>query len=351
MPLFIVIASLVVLILIHELGHFAFAKYFGVRVDEFGIGIPPRLFGKKIGETLYSINLFPLGGFVKMQGEDKAEPGERSFSEKPIYQRAIILFAGVAAFFIMAIVIFSVVSTMGVRHVVSAEETNITDPQVMVMGVAPDSPAENAGVKMGDVIFGINGKEVTTIDELVSEINDEKVTLSFLKGEEVIDLELTPRVDYPEEEGAVGLSMVLTSEESYPFYIAPLQGVKMTFNITSNVIFGFYSMISSFVTGSELPPGMEIGGPVKIVEVGAESMQRGLVDYLNFIGIISISLAVLNILPIPALDGGRLLFLGIEKIKGSAISQKLEQNLNAVFFLLLITLMIFVTFKDIQGIL
>ncbi len=355
MSIFIVIFSLVLLILIHELGHFIVAKKYGVRVDEFGVGIPPRLFGKKIGETLYSLNMLPLGGFVKLYGEDRAEEGDRSFSQKPIYQRALIIFAGVAAFFVMSAIIFSAVSFAGVRSVIGDDAgSGWSGEQILIVEVSSSSPAEEAGILKGDVLAEINGKQVFLMNEVISLLSEKKgeeVEISVIReGEEVI-FSLTPRTEYKEGEGSVGLGMVRTAEKRYPLYMAPIQGVLMTAEMSTAVVSGFYTMISSFITGKPLPSGMEVGGPVKIVEMGTTSLNRGFADYLYFIGVISVSLAVLNILPIPALDGGRLFFLGIEKIKGGAIPQKLEQGLNAFFFLLLITLMIFITFRDIQGLL
>ncbi len=348
MNIFIVIATIVVLIVLHELGHFIFAKKYGVRVDEFGVGIPPRLFGKKIGETIYSINLIPLGGFVKLHGEDAAEDDEKSFSQKPIYQRAVILFAGVAAFFVVAAIIFSIISYTGVRTAV-ADDFVADDAQIIITQVAPESPADEAGMRMGDVIKKVNGEEVSKAQETISLLDAEEVNLLLLRGEKEISVSVIPRSEHPEKEGPLGIGLIRTVDKSYPLYAAPFQGTVMMAQMTGAVVHGFYTALSSVVTGKPLPDGMEIGGPVRIVEMGSQTIDRGVYDYLYFVALISISLAVINILPIPALDGGRLFFLGIEKVKGSPIPQKLEQGMNVFFFLALITLMLFVTFKDIQG--
>ncbi len=359
MNFILVILSLVILIVIHEFGHFIFAKKYGVRVDEFGVGIPPRLFGKKIGETIYSLNMIPLGGFVRLYGEDGASGNnidEDSFAGKPIYQRAIILFAGVASFFVISAVVFSIVSFMGVRIVMGEGDfgPQWSDKQIVIVGVSPSSPAEKAGIKQGDYLSKIDGEEITSMDDAVlylSEKEGQLLEISVTRESEEISFLLTPRTEYGEDEGAVGIKMLSTAKKRYPLYAAPVQGVVMTGRITKNVVFGFSSAIYHLFSEGSLPPGMEVGGPVKIVEMGAVQLDNGFVDYLYFVGLISISLAVLNIIPIPALDGGRLLFLGVEKVKGSAISPALEKGLNAFFFLLLITLMIFVTFQDIKGLL
>ncbi len=347
----IIIISLVILIFLHELGHFLVAKKYGVKVEEFGIGIPPRLYGKKIGETLYSINWIPLGGFVRLYGEDRDIKDDRSFSQKPIYQRALIVFAGVAAFFVIAFVVFSIHSMVGVRTIAEdgkpREEMN--NPEVFVTGVLSESPAEDAGIKSGDVLLKIDGEDVDYPSNAISMLRDKKgeeVNVLINRGKEDVSMILFPREDDSLEGGVVGFSMVMTEEKVYPFYKAPVQGVIRTGEMTFTVFYGFYSLFNSFVTGTPLPLGMEIGGPVAVVDIGASAFSRGISDFLQFLGAITVSLAVINILPIPALDGGRLAFLLIEKIKGTPLPQKIEYGLNATFFLLLMGLMIFITFKD-----
>jgi len=349
MSILIIIASLAVLILLHELGHFIFAKKYGVRVDEFGIGIPPRVYGKKIGETIYSINLIPLGGFVKLHGEDRQIDDERSFSSKPLYQRALILFAGVGAFFVIAFLIFSLQSVVGVRTVVDDDVDAFENPEIFITEIMSDSPAENAGMEPGDVLWKIEGAEIDKIKEaqsLIEERKGKKTEIELRRGDNVISLSLVPREDYPEGEGSLGIAMARTVKKTYPLYMAPLQGVIETGRTTYMYVSGIYTLAASSIKGEPLPPGMELAGPVGIVDIGAGAAQRGLADYLQFVGAITIALAVLNIMPIPALDGGRLLFLGIEKIKGKPLPEKVEYGLNAVFFLLLLGLMIVITFRD-----
>lgn len=348
----IIIISLLTLIFFHELGHFLLAKKYGVRVDEFGIGLPPRMIGKKVGETIYSINWLPLGGFVKLHGEDEKADDERSFSTKPIYQRALIVFAGVAAFFVIAFLIFSLQSVVGVRSLVEEDEAVLLGSEkveIMITGISADSPAKEAGIRQGDVLLSVDDEEVVFLKgatELLAEKSGEETVIGVLRGKEEVFFTLTPRIDYPEGEGAVGIAMAMTTMKQYPAYYAPVRGAVMTGEMTYMVLRGFGTMIGSFISQSSLPPGMEVGGPVAIVNIGSGAFTRGLSDFLQFLGAITISLAVLNILPIPALDGGRLMFLLIEKIKGSPISEKIEYGLNAVFFFMLIGLMIFITFKD-----
>ncbi len=349
--IFIIIASLLALIFFHELGHFLLAKKFGVKVEEFGIGIPPRIFGKKIGETIYSINLLPLGGFVKLYGEDKAVNDNRSFSSKPLYQRAWIIFGGVAAFFIIAFIIFSLYSGMtGKTSVLGNEGGHFGDSKIVIREIVSDSPAEEVGLREGDILLEIDGKEADARESvifLLSSKEGEETEIVVQRGEEVLSFSLMPRVDYSKDEGAVGIAMTEVFPK-YPLYLAPIYGAKMTGETTFMTISGFTMLISSIIPGVDLPDEMRVGGPVVIVNIGADFYDQGFQDYLGFLGIITISLAVLNILPIPALDGGRLVFLAIEGIKGRPLPESIEYGLNTIFFFLLIVLMIFITLNDLK---
>lgn len=347
----IIVASIVALIFFHELGHFLFAKKFGVRVEEFGIGIPPRIFGKKIGETIYSLNLIPLGGFVKLFGEDVKVDDERSFSSKPIYQRAIILFAGVAAFFIIAFLIFSAYSVVGIRVPVEEEDLGMyANSEVFIIEVIKESPAAGAGILPGDVLLEIDEEKIIKPSQavlLLEEKKGEEIDIKILRGQEELLFSLTPRLEHTEKEGSLGLAMVITASKKYPLHYAPVKGAIMTAESTYSILSSIYSFIALSISGEDLPPGMRVGGPVAIVQFGSGAVSRGFADFLQFLGLITVSLAVLNILPIPALDGGRLMFLLIEKIKGSPLSEKLEYGLNAGFFILLMGLLIAITYSDI----
>jgi len=352
----IIIISIVALIFFHELGHFLVAKKYGVRVEEFGIGIPPRVFGKKIGETLYSLNLIPLGGFVRLYGEDKKIDDERSFSSKPLYQRALIVFAGVAAFFVIAFLVFSVYSVFGVRTLVTEEEVEkgmYDNWEVVVAQIVDDSPADKAGIRPFDVLATIDGEKITKGSEAVyflKEKKGEEVEIEVFRGEEKISFSLTPREEYGEGEGPTGLAMAMTTQERFSIYEAPIQGLLMTGETTIMVLHGFGLALRSALTDIPLPEGMDVGGPVAIVDIGTGAFSRGAADYLEFLGMITISLAIINILPIPALDGGRLVFLGIEKIKGGPLPEKVEYGLNGAFLILLLSLMVFITIRDLGNI-
>jgi len=345
--------SLIGLIVLHEFGHFILAKKFGVKVEEFGIGLPPRIFGKKIGETLYSLNLLPFGAFVKLYGEEGKMEDQRSFSQKPIWQRALIVLGGVLTFWLISAILLSIVMGLGAPTVISDEENEILiAPKVQIAAIASNSPAEKAGIKPGDTIkqLTINNQQLTInkvkeLQELIEKYKGQEITLTIERGKEVFEVSLIPRVSPPEGEGAMGVALVRTAIKSYPWYQAPWQGILATGNLTVAVIQGWIKALGNIFRG--LPTGAQLMGPVGIFSLFTQVSQLGIVYFLQFIAIISIYIALFNILPIPVVDGGKLLFLGIEKLRGKALNQKIEQNINAIFFTLLIALLIWVTIKDI----
>jgi len=354
----IVLASLVGIVVLHELGHFLLAKKFDVKVEEFGVGIPPRIFKKKIGETVYSLNLLPLGAFVKLYGEEERVDNPRSFSQKPIWQRVLIVLGGVVTFWAISAIIFSIIAGIwGIPFAISDEENhNLVDPKVQITMVAQDSPAAEAGLEIGDIIRKVQVQHDQIETDKVKEIVDftqahtgEKVILKIERRKEMLDISLIPRIDPPEEEGPMGIALTRVVRKNYRWYQAPIQGIVVTKNQTLSIVFTFADVISKVIRGVPLPKGsLEVKGIVGIGQIMAQTLERGPRDYLWLIAMISIFLALFNILPIPALDGGKLLFLGIEKNRGRPVSQKIEQNITVFFFFLLIILMIFITIKDIK---
>lgn len=347
--------SLIALMIIHEFGHFIVAKKFGVRVDEFGIGYPPRLFGKKIGETIYSINLLPLGAFVRIYGEEGGVDDYRSFANLKIWKRVLIVLGGVIAFWIAAIVIFSVVFAMGTDVPVGDQDLEgLNDTQIKIISVSPDSPASAAGLKTGDSILEAkSGSETLKADkikdfqEFVKNHTGEEIVLSIKRGGQDLSFDLSPRVSPPEGQGAlgVGLERMATLIRKYSWYLAPVQGVVYTWQTTVNALSGLYQVLANLVAGKGAPEGAEFAGPLGITVFLANAASYGVGFFLYFIGIISVLVAIFNLFPIPALDGGKLIFLLIEKIKGKPVSAKVEQSVTVVFFLILIALSIFITIK------
>jgi len=370
MVLIIIVAfiSLILLMVIHELGHFLLAKKFGVKVEEFGIGYPPKIFGKKFGETIYSLNLLPFGAFVRITGESEAINNPRSFSTKPFYQKALIILGGVVSFWIISFLIFTVIMVTGVPTQIDDNETgNFRNPKVQILAVAPNSPAKTAGIKIGDTIlktrnlkslpaiaFGDSrwqAGEIRNIDKIkdfqdfVSENKGQEIILTMQRGKTIFDLPIVPRQNPPENEGALGVALARTALTNYPWYIAPLKGVQVTFNFTKLALSGWITAITRLVKNQ--PTGVELMGPVGIFGLFVQAGQMGVTYFFQLVAIISIFVALMNILPIPSTDGGKLLFLIIEKIKGKPISQKITQNIEMAFFSLLIILLIVITIKDI----
>lgn len=352
--------SIVSLLVLHEFGHFILAKKFGVKVEEFGIGYPPRIFGKKFGETLYSINLLPFGAMVKIpgaDGDDAAVENSRRYTSKPIWQRFLILVGGIVSFWIAAAILLSIVFSLGATQAISDEEGGVlANPKVQILAVAANSPAQIAGIKVGDTIkqfspvtgeiqFSIS--KVKEVQDLTEQYKGQEITLTIQRGKDILTVSLVPRASPPQGEGAMGVALVRTALITYPWWQAPIKGVTATVDLTNNIIIGWGQILANLIKGQGLPQGVQFMGPIGMGSLIGQAAQVGINYFLQFIAVISISLAVFNLLPIPALDGGRLLFLAIEKIKGKAIPRKIEDNITTACFSLLVLLMIFITIKDI----
>lgn len=353
----IVFFSFISLIILHEFGHFLVAKKFGVKVEEFGIGYPPRIFGKKIGETLYSLNLLPFGAFVKLTGEIERIKRKDSFSAQSIGKRALIALGGVFSFWIMATMLFSLVFRLGAPLAVSDEtNSNLIKPKVQIAEVTPQSPAQKAGLAVGDTILQLqssnsevkNVTKIKAVQEFTNAHLGEEIILTVERGPEVFKVKIVPRLLAPAGEGPMGVALVRTAIKKYPWYLAPFQGILATGNLTFAIIQGYLQAISNLVKG--LAPDIQVTGPVGIFHLLNQASKLGLSYFLNFLGMISIYLAIVNVLPIPAADGGKLLFLGIEWMRKKPISQPIEQKITFAFFTLIVTLMIWVTIQDITRI-
>lgn len=347
--------SLIALMIIHEFGHFIVAKKFGVRVDEFGIGYPPRIFGKKIGETIYSINLLPLGAFVRIYGEEGGVDDYRSFANLKIWKRVLIVVGGVVAFWIASMFIFSVVFMMGAEIPVGDQEIQgLTTAQVKVISVSANSPADISGLKTGDTIKEVQVNEsayeivkISDFQNITSENKGKEISILIDRSGQDLIFSLTPRIDPPQGEGAVGIGLERMANliEKQPWYLAPVHGVVFTWELTFNAVRGLYQVLSDLISGNGVPEGAELAGPLGITVFLANAVNYGIGFFLYFIGAISVFVAIFNLFPIPALDGGKLIFLLIEKIKGKPVPVKVEQTITVIFFFLLITLSIFITVR------
>jgi regulator of sigma E protease len=342
-----VIIGLSLLILVHELGHFFVAKIFGIRVDEFGFGYPPRIFAKKYGETEYSINALPFGGFVKIYGEDETKVEKsssdfkRSFASQPAWKRSAVLLAGVFMNIVLAFILLSLVFMVGA-------------PKYMgIASVVSDSPAEEAGLEGGDIVLEASvGEEllsnpisVNKFIEFVKNNEGENINLTVQRGDETFQKEVLARKNPPEGEGSIGIALVDMGIEKQGFFSAVWQGMKTTGQLLKEITVGFYNIITGIFTNPDVVKN--IAGPVGIFVITKQAGSMGLIYLIQLIAIISLNLVIINLLPFPALDGGRFLFILIEKIKGSPVPNKIQMAANAFGFILLILLMIIVTIKDI----
>ena len=333
------IAMVVALVVIHELGHFAVAKFFGVRVNEFGVGFPPKLFGWRKGETEYTLNALPLGGFVRLEGEEEATD-PRSLASKSPGVRAAILGAGSFMNAVLAVAIFAALFMV---------PRDVTVGDVVVRDVSPNSPAAEAGIVTGDRIVAVDGQPVESTNQVSAGITrnlGSDLSLTLESGGQARDISLIPRWRPPEGEGAVGVLLGLENErvESLSYY--PWEAVgKGAFQVVEVLTLTWRSITQWLFRDAPTP----FSGPVGIVSGSKEAVDLGGLDVLiPLAALLSISLAIFNILPIPALDGGRLLFVIIEMIRGGKkIPAEKERLVHMLGFALLITLVLMVSYNDI----
>lgn len=342
-----------VIVFVHELGHFTTAKLFGVKVEEFGLGFPPRIMGRRKGETEYTLNWIPLGGFVKIAGEDgENREDPRSFGAKPVWQRAIILSAGVLMNFLLAAVLFSVVFMSGVpTDVTGVPESDIpsgSEVYVEITQVMAGSPAEQAGLMAGDRIVKAGDAAVEEVEDLqdYTKANaDKNVTLTIERdGKEVVK-EVYSKASGDNGQGAIGIALSKVALIRYSF----LEAIKAGFVYTGQLAVYIFQYLIQTVQQLLFTGGTtaEVSGPLGMVSMTQQAAQLGFIVLLRFMALISVNLAIINILPLPALDGGRIAFLLIEKAKGSPVSQELEAKIHSAGFALLMLLMLFVTLQDI----
>lgn len=357
-----------VLVFVHELGHFLVARMNGIKADEFGFGFPPRIFGfvkddttgryrfvrgnseVKSQNTVYSLNWIPLGGFVKIKGEDRNSATETdSFAGRGAWTRIKVLGAGVFMNFLLAWVLFSIVLMLGFPEQIDpAERGKYAKTDIQILQVQPKTPAEEIGLKAGDILVSLDGQAVaslTMVSEYIHEHRGKEIVVRVTRGGTAMDLRGTPRMVAPDGEGALGISFSETAVVSYPWYQAIRLGFEQTYVKTAEILRALASMIASLFTGAKTE--MDIAGPVGIVTLTKQMSELGLAYLLYFAAILSINLGIINILPIPALDGGRILFVLIEKIKGSPVSTAVEGYVHQIGFILLLLLMVLVTLNDI----
>ena len=347
------IIVLAVLIFVHELGHFLVAKKFGIKVEEFGFGFPPRIWGIKKGETVYSVNWIPFGGFVKIFGEDGGDRNDKhSFVSKKIWQRASVLLAGASMNVVLAVLLLSLGFMIGLPWAVEDNE-NIAGAKVQITQIAAGSPAELAGIKTGDIVLGASsqGEKLSSLDKVIEFQNfidrnkGEEVLVDLKRGQRVLTFKLTPRANPPTGEGAMGVGLARVSRITFPWYRAIWEGLLTAFDLIWLTLSSLGLLIWQLFSHGRVAG--EVTGPVGIYSITGQAAQMGFVYILQLAALLSINLAVINVFPFPALDGGRVLFLMIEKIKGSPVSERVERAIHSAGFIFLILLMVVVAFKDI----
>jgi len=351
---FILILGL--LIFVHELGHFLLAKKLGMKVEEFGFGFPPRIFGIKKGETIYSLNWIPIGGFVKILGEDNEKEGKKdpkSFSSKPIWQRAVVLSFGVLMNFILAIIILSIGFSIGLPQILDPDlvksNVNIQNKKIVIAYIAKGSPADELGLGIGDQVIAIDNSKFTSVDNFIQTVRAKagsKISLEIRRGDEFLAKKIIPRKYPPEDEGPMGVELAEVGTVSYPWYRAVVEGTRATWYTIEAIFMGLYNLVKTLVGPTKV--ALQIAGPVGIAALTGRVVKEGWIYVLQFIALLSINLGIINILPFPALDGGRLVFLGVEKIRGRKVNPRIENWTNQIGMTLLIVLMIFITFRDVM---
>jgi regulator of sigma E protease len=344
---------LALLVLVHEFGHFLAAKKNGVRVEEFGFGFPPRLFGIRKGETLYSINALPIGGFVKLYGEEYhetknhksqiTEHKSKAFVYKHPLQKAVIIIAGVLGNFLLGWVLISFLFTQGVPTPIN---------KVLVERVLPGSPAFTAGLHEKDLIYKavIDKKEfkITSSSDLISlskKYAGKDMIISVERESKQYSFILTARVKPPQGEGPLGIVITSFMEKRYPWYQAPFYGLVEAFNITKKIAIELLSTLFQVLTFQK--PSVEVAGPVGIARYTGQAIKFGKNAVLELIALLSLNLAIINILPFPALDGGRLVFALYEWVTKRRINHKIEQYVNLFGIMTLLTLAALITINDI----
>ncbi len=343
-------------IFVHELGHFGASRLFKVGVEEFGFGYPPRIFGLKKGKTLYSLNWIPLGGFCKIKGvvggdqEGEAEDGQDSFIGQAIWKRFVILSAGVVMNIILCAMLLSLGYMIGLPDSTEdiSSKARISEEQLMISYILEDSPASQAKLKPGDIILGINNQTFSNIEELNTynnSLENSEINLTVKRNAEQINTALTLETLEETDKKGMGVLLSQTGTVSYPWYLAIYEGTKKTFVLLVYIVQAFYYLLKDLIFAGQVSES--IAGPVGIAVLTSQAAQMGFIYVLQFTALLSLNLAIFNFLPFPALDGGRVIFLIIEKIKRKPVSQKIENLAHNLGFGLLIILLILVTFRDI----
>ena len=325
------------LVLVHEFGHFITAKMTGMRVDEFAIGFGPKIISKRRGETVYSLRAIPLGGFNDIAGmEPENNPaGERGFCAKPVLSRMIVILAGATMNFILPVVLFfTIYATLGIAQ-------PATEP--VIGGIIEGMSAEKAGLKEGDEILSVNGQAVATWKEFTDKLRTidegQNILLEFKRGDEVSKVTVSPTYNKQEQRVLVGVQSSIVYEKK-----SVLESFTLAIDHTKEIT---VMMIDSIIMLFQEPEQTEnLAGPIGIVQMSGQVAERGFIPLLNFAALLSINLGIINLLPVPVLDGGHFVNLFIEAVRGKPLGSKAVAYTQRVGITLLIMLMLFATKND-----
>lgn len=343
--IFATIIVLSVIVFVHEMGHFLMAKLGGVKVERFSIGFPPTILKKKFGETEYAIGAIPFGGYVKMAGEyreEETEPEPGELESKSVGIRAAIMAAGPAMNVILAVVLFwAVLAFHGMGEVSN---------KTLVGGVMEDAPADSAGVEAGDSIALVDGTSFADWQGLSTFVHDrpeEKLAFTLVRGDEIFTREITPRPrEFDTDSGTIRVGLIGIQPEVSFEAAGPLAAIPASFGMFGEVLRAMKQFIAKLF-GPGLDKG-DLGGPVMIGKLAGASARSGWAPFLFFMAALSINLAILNLLPFPALDGGHLAFLAVEAIRRKPLSLKVRMALQQIGIILILALMVYVTVSDIS---
>lgn len=361
MSVIIFFIVLAVLVLVHEFGHFLFAKKFGIRVDEFGLGFPPKIWGRKYGETEYTLNWIPFGGFVRIFGENpdsdslQGPDAKRAMVNKPRWQQAIVLFGGILFNFIFAWILISFAFFSGVpasREDYAEYNQHITDTRIAITQVNSSSPAEKSGIKAGDSILKITaGSIIVEGDALTIAVIKDTLTRSgnpvemhLRRGGADTSVTVIPEKGIIEGKYGIGIAMEDVGTLELPAHLAVYEGGKFTLHMIAGVATGLWDLIAGIAKGK--PDLSSISGPVGIAGLVGDAAKLGITYLFMFTALISINLGVINLVPFPALDGGRLFVLLIEAIRRKPLQPRVINRMNTIGFVILLAIMLLVTFKD-----
>lgn len=345
------IAVLLVLVLVHEWGHFFMARRFGVKVHEFGFGFPPRI--AKLWHsrgTDFTLNWIPLGGFVRLKGEDGAEAGDAdSFASKKAWQRLVILVAGVVMNFVLGYALLVIVFGVGFDMPPQAAGPHalISQQRVEIAGVLSGSPAEKIGLKAGDQIINL-GPSAQDVHNYIVSHKDSELELTLLRDGQQVSAHGKPAELSP---GVVGLGIQVAdlAHVRYGFPYVFAQAARETGHVSTLIFKSLGSLVGNLVKQGQLEQG--VSGPIGIAVVTSQVAKTGIIPFLEFVALLSINLGVLNVLPFPALDGGRALFVILEKIVRKKMRMEIERATHLIGFLLLMALVVVVSYRDIIGLL